>query len=145
MAMNLPENKEKLTKAVINIIKKLKISTGSKREKYINIVRNEFNLANNEKWVITKLRMIACPSWCWIGAPPDKKVRTLHHKQKTICCQRSNLWSQFNKIADSNECEGLPPRCLEISAVNEQLKAGHQSQNIKAGENYKESKKKFGM
>ena len=30
-----PEKKERLTKAIINIIKKLKTSTGSKREKYI--------------------------------------------------------------------------------------------------------------
>ena len=58
MAMNLPENKEKLTKAIINIIKKLKISSGAKREKYLNMVRNEFNLGKNEKWVITKLRMM---------------------------------------------------------------------------------------
>ena len=58
MVMNLPENKEKLTKAIINIIKKLKISTGAKREKYMNMVRNEFSLAKNEKWVITKLRMM---------------------------------------------------------------------------------------
>ena len=58
MASNLSENKEKLTKAIINIIKKLKISSGAKREKYMSMVRNEFNLGNNEKWVITKLRMM---------------------------------------------------------------------------------------
>ena len=58
MAMNLSENKEKFTKAIINIIKKLRISTGAKREKYMNMVRNEFNLGKNEKWVITKLRMM---------------------------------------------------------------------------------------
>ena len=58
MAMNLPQNKEKLTNAIINIIKKLKISSGAKREKYMNMVRNEFNLGKNEKWVITKLRMM---------------------------------------------------------------------------------------
>ena len=58
MASNYSENKEKLTKAIINIIKKLKISTGAKREKYMNMVRNEFNLGKNEKWVFTKLRMM---------------------------------------------------------------------------------------
>ena len=53
-----PEKKERLTKAIINIIKKLKTSTGSKREKYIKMVCNEFNLDKNERWVITKLRMM---------------------------------------------------------------------------------------
>merc|ERR1712129_427780 len=52
------EKKEKLTKAIINIIRKLKTSTGLKREKYMNMVRTEFNLEKNEKWVITKLRMM---------------------------------------------------------------------------------------
>ena len=52
------EKKEKLTKAIINIIRKLKTSTGSKREKYMSMVRTEFNLEKNEKWVLTKLRMI---------------------------------------------------------------------------------------
>ena len=52
------EKKEKLTKAIINIIRKLKTSTGLKREKYMNMVRKEFNLEKNEKWVITKLRMM---------------------------------------------------------------------------------------
>merc|ERR1712129_316906 len=52
------EKKEKLTKAIINIIRKLKTSTGSKREKYMNMVRTEFNLEKNEKWVLTKLRMM---------------------------------------------------------------------------------------
>ena len=52
------EKKEKLTKAIINIIRKLKTSTGSKREKYRNMVRTEFNLEKNEKWVLTKLRMM---------------------------------------------------------------------------------------
>ena len=52
------EKKEKLTKAIINIIRKLKTSTGSKREKYLNMVRTEFNLEKNEKWVLTKLRMM---------------------------------------------------------------------------------------
>merc|ERR1712129_594255 len=52
------EKKEKLTKAIVNIIRKLKTSTGLKREKYMNMVRTEFNLEKNEKWVITKLRMM---------------------------------------------------------------------------------------
>ena len=52
------EKKAKLTKAIINIIRKLKTSTGSKREKYLNMVRTEFNLDKNEKWVLTKLRMM---------------------------------------------------------------------------------------
>ena len=52
------EKKERLTKAIINIIKKLKTSTGLKREKYMKMVCNEFNLDKNEKWVITKLRMM---------------------------------------------------------------------------------------
>ena len=29
-----------------------------KKEKYLSIVRNEFNFGKNEKWVIMKLRMI---------------------------------------------------------------------------------------
>ena len=52
------EKKEKLTKAIINIIRKLKTSTGLNREKYMSMVRTEFNLEKNEKWVITKLRMM---------------------------------------------------------------------------------------
>merc|ERR1712129_573759 len=52
------EKKEKLTKAIINIIRKLKTSTGLKREKKMNIVRKKFNLEKNEKWVLTKLRMM---------------------------------------------------------------------------------------
>ena len=52
------EKKEKLTKAIINIIKKLKTSTGLKREKYMSMVRTEFKLEKNEKWVQTKLRMM---------------------------------------------------------------------------------------
>merc|ERR1712129_405802 len=52
------QKKEKLTTAIINIIRKLKTSTGLKREKYMSMVRTEFNLEKNEKWVITKLRMM---------------------------------------------------------------------------------------
>jgi hypothetical protein len=54
----LSENKEKLIKSIVNIIKKLRASTGMKREKYMHLVCKEFNLGENEKWVITKLRMI---------------------------------------------------------------------------------------
>ena len=61
MATHFSGDKEKLTKAIINIIKKLKISTGLKREKYMNMVRNEFNLGKHEKWVIRKLRMMLVP------------------------------------------------------------------------------------
>merc|ERR1712129_223851 len=52
------EKKEKLTKAIVNIIRKLKTGTGLKREKYMNMVRTEFNLEKSEKWVLTKLRMM---------------------------------------------------------------------------------------
>merc|ERR1712129_214277 len=52
------EKKEKLTKAIVNIIGKLKTSTGLKREKYMNMVRTEFNLEKTEKWVLTKLRLM---------------------------------------------------------------------------------------
>ena len=52
------EKKEKLTRAIINIIKRLKTSSGLKREKYLSMVRKEFKLSINEKWVVTKLRMM---------------------------------------------------------------------------------------
>ena len=55
---NISENKGKIIKAVQNIIKKLQTATGLKKEKYMSLVRKEFNLGKNEKWVITKLRMI---------------------------------------------------------------------------------------
>ena len=52
------ENKSRLIKAVMNIIKKLNTTKGSKREKYMSQVQKEFKLAKDEKWVITKPRMI---------------------------------------------------------------------------------------
>jgi hypothetical protein len=55
---NMSENKPNLIKAVKNIIKKLQTATGLKKEKYMSLVRKEFNLGKNEKWVTTKLRMI---------------------------------------------------------------------------------------
>ena len=55
---NIMENKSRFTKAVMNIIQKLRTTTGSKREKYMSKVRKEFKLEKNEKWVITKLRMM---------------------------------------------------------------------------------------
>ena len=42
----------------MNIIQKLNTSSDSKREKYMRQVRKEFNLVKEEKWVITKLRMM---------------------------------------------------------------------------------------
>ena len=58
MKMNMMENKQKFVKAVMNIIQKLKMASGLKKEKYLCRVRKEFNLAKDEKWVITKLRMM---------------------------------------------------------------------------------------
>ena len=52
------DNKLRFTKAVMNIIQKLNTTAGLKREKYLSQVRVEFNLAKDEKWVITKLRMM---------------------------------------------------------------------------------------
>ena len=42
----------------MNIIQKLNTTTGSKKEKYMSQVRKEFKLAKDERWVITKLRMM---------------------------------------------------------------------------------------
>ena len=53
----ISENKEKLIKSIVNIIQKLRASTGMRREKYMRMVCKEFNLGKNEKWVITKLRI----------------------------------------------------------------------------------------
>ena len=44
--------------AIANIIKKLKSSSGSKRDKYISKVKKQFKFDDNEKWVVTKLRML---------------------------------------------------------------------------------------
>ena len=55
---NISENKPRFVKAVKNIIQKLQTTTGLKKDKYMSMVCNEFNLGKNEKWVITKLRMI---------------------------------------------------------------------------------------
>ena len=45
-------------KAIVNIIKKLQSSSGTKREGFISKVKKQFNLDDQERSVITKLRMI---------------------------------------------------------------------------------------
>ena len=50
--------KSRYIQAIVNIIKKLKSSSGSQREKFISKVKKQFNFDDKEKWVVTKLRMI---------------------------------------------------------------------------------------
>ena len=54
----MAQQKYRCIQAVSNIIKKLKSSSGLKKEKYISETKKLFKLDENEKWVVTKLRMI---------------------------------------------------------------------------------------
>ena len=114
MAMNLPENKEKLTKAIINIIKKLKITSGTKREKYLNMVRNEFNLGKNEKWVITKLRMMlvrldAGLELLQIRKSESTKTKKRHNAAKEIICEVISTKLQRGNIVKDTNLAALKP------------------------------------
>ena len=102
MATNFSGNKEKLTIAIINIIKKLKISTGLKREKYMDMVRNEFKLGKQEKWVITKLRMMllrldACLELLQIRKSENTKTKKSQSVAKETNCHNSLTNSQRAK------------------------------------------------
>merc|ERR1712129_317140 len=85
------EKKEKLTKAIINIIRKLKTTTDLKREKYMKMVCTEFNLEKNEKCVITKLRMMlvrlnAGVELPQIRASDSHRPKRRHSVLKDISC-----------------------------------------------------------
>jgi uncharacterized membrane protein SirB2 len=114
MAMGLPQNKEKLTKAIINIIKKLKISSGAKREKYMNMVRNEFNLEKNEKWVITKLRMMlvrldAGLELLQIRKSESTKAKKRQYVAKEVICVVSSTNLQSSKSGKGTNLAVLKP------------------------------------
>ena len=54
----MKQNNSRYAQAISKIINKLKSSSGFQREKYISKVKKQFKLDENEKWVVTKLRMI---------------------------------------------------------------------------------------
>ena len=102
MASNSSGNKEKLSKAIINIIKTLKISTGLKKEKYMDMVRDEFNLDKNEKWVITKLRMMLVRldsglELLQIRKSENNKIQKRQPDAKEATCDISSLKLQQTK------------------------------------------------
>ena len=52
------EQKKKFIKSLTSIIKKLKDCKDSKKEQYLKLVREKFHLKQDEKFVVTKLRMM---------------------------------------------------------------------------------------
>ena len=124
MATNSSGNKEKLSKAIFNIIKKLKITTGLKREKYMNMVRNEFNLGNNEKWVITKLRMMlvcldAGLELLQIRKSQSAKTKKREDVAKEIICEVSST-----KLERAKSVKGTNLAALKLNQSMSSLKQG---------------------
>jgi hypothetical protein len=126
MSMNPPQNKEKLTKAIINIIIKLKISSGTKREKYMNMVRNEFHLEKNEKWVITKLRMMlvrldAGLELLQIRKSESTKTKKRQYVSKEVVCGFSSTNLQRSKSGKGTNLDVLKPE-QSISSLEQGIK-----------------------
>ena len=48
----------KMIKVISELIKRLKVATGAERNEIICNIRQKFQMSKNEKWVVTKLRMI---------------------------------------------------------------------------------------
>ena len=122
MASNLSENKEKLTKAIINIIKKLKISTGAKREKYMNMVRNEFNLGKNEKWVITKLRMMLVLLDAGLELLQIRKSETTKTKKRQPVTKEITSDVSSNKLPRAKTVKGTNLGDLKLEQSMSSLK-----------------------
>ena len=49
---------QKFALAVISIIKKIQSSEGAEKAKFLQKVKNQFQISEDERWVVTKLRMI---------------------------------------------------------------------------------------
>ena len=133
MAMNLPENKEKITKAIIKIIKKLKISSGVKREKYMNMVCNEFDLGKNEKYVITKLRMMlvrldAGLELLHIRKSDSNKTKERKYVSKDIFCEVSTTNLQRAKCVKGTNLAALTPD-HSMSSLKQGIKVKTSKQN----------------
>ena len=95
---NIIANKSKFVKAVTNIIRKLKTISGAKKEKYLNIIRTEFNLAKDERWVITKLRMMLVQLDAGMELLEIRKSEKLKMKKtKKTSSDVSNLCSSLTK------------------------------------------------
>ena len=107
--------------AVSNVIKHLKSSSGSKREKFISKVKKQFKFDDTEKWVVTKLRMIlfrmeADFNLLQINSGNDKKK-----KQKKKCepkSQKETILMKAQRLKEKKD--GIINEKLKIMQRNKE-------------------------
>ena len=101
IATTTSENKKKLIKSIINIIRKLKSATGVKREEYLNKVRKNFNIEKNERYVITKLRMILIKIHADVDCLQiDKSSKLKITKEKAVENEKLNITEHISNTGN---------------------------------------------
>ena len=95
-------------KAIVNIIKKLQSSSGSKREGFISTVKKQFNLDVQERWVLTKLRMILFRMEADVdilqirSKTQSKNVKLTSSQTETILMKAQRLKAKKNELLTGN-------------------------------------------
>ena len=93
--------------AVSTIIKKLKSSSGLKREKYISETKKLFKLDKNEKWVVTKLRMILVRLQANMELLQIEKKKRSSPKKRYAVGQKQSLTTVILKTQETGELKEI--------------------------------------
>ena len=101
------QQKYRCIQAVSNIIKKLKSSSGLKREKYISETKKLFKLDENEKWVVTKLRMILVRLQANMELLQIEKKKRSSPKKRYAVVQKQSLTTVIVKTQETGELKEI--------------------------------------
>ena len=103
------ETKKVMTKTLVKIIKKLKVYRGLDRERFLSKVCKDFKMDNEEKFVITKLRMMLLR----LDAGADHLQIKGHEEKDDFIKNHKNEAAVDNKKYPSNVGDKTPQNIKE--------------------------------
>ena len=125
---NMKVQDKEYVQFISETIRKIKKCSGEERKSLIVKVKKKFQMEENEKWVITQLRMIL------VDFEADLKFFEIHHPNRRISAEKQRKQSDHLKTSRKGQTSPTEKQLLRLRNVNfndSKLEKPHLTKNSK--------------